>query len=79
MQHIQTINSFIGNATIYELNEKIILKTIEIRQKHKIEIPDAIIAATALVNKHALITHNISDYRNIAGLKIIDLRQIKDI
>jgi predicted nucleic acid-binding protein len=33
---------------------------------------DAIIAATALVNDYAVITRNVSDFRNIPGFTVID-------
>lgn len=71
-QYIKTTNAFIKGATIYELNEKIILQTIDIRQKHKIELPDAIIAATAMANKLTLITHDVHDFKHIGNLKFID-------
>jgi len=35
-------------------------------------LPDAIIAATALVSNLALTTRNVSDFKNIPGLKIIN-------
>ena len=39
-------------------------------------ISDAIIAATALVYNLTLVTHNLSDFRNIANLKLIDLHDL---
>jgi predicted nucleic acid-binding protein len=36
-------------------------------------MPDAIIAATALVYDLTLITHNTSDFENIANLNLLDL------
>lgn len=47
-------------------------KTIEIRRSHAIQLPDAIIAATAIVNDLTLWTHNSQDYQKIAGLKLFD-------
>ena len=72
VKYLQKINSFLHDATIYELDETIILQAIDIRQKNKIKLPDAIIAATARTNKMTLITHNIDDFKTIRGLKIID-------
>ena len=40
------LNSFISNANIFDLEEEIIIETIQIRKKHNIKLPDAIIAAT---------------------------------
>ncbi len=71
-KQIQKLMSFSDKALVYPLNEEIILQTINIRQKCKIKLPDAIIAATAIVNKLTLITHDIDDYSSIKNLKIID-------
>lgn len=37
---------------------------------HRLEIPDALIAATALVYDIKLYTNNVRDYRFIKGLKL---------
>jgi len=63
---------FVEEAHVFTLSEEIVTKTIELRKKHKIKTPDAIIAATALVNKLKLVTHNVSDFSNVKGLKVID-------
>lgn len=68
-----TLEGFIEIATVYNtINTDIIIKTIAIRQQYKVKLPDAIIAATALVYDLTLITHNTSDFKNIQGLDIID-------
>jgi hypothetical protein len=54
------------------VNSNIIDCAIEIRRKAKIKIPDAIIGATALVLESHLITRNVSDFKGIGGLKVID-------
>jgi predicted nucleic acid-binding protein len=48
------------------------LKTIEIRKKYRLKLPDAIIAASALANNHILITNNVADFDKIHKLKVID-------
>jgi predicted nucleic acid-binding protein len=58
---------------VFELTEEIILKTIALRKSRSIKVPDAIIAATALVNDLTIITHNTSDFKNIPSLKLLDL------
>ncbi|TDB61346.1 PIN domain-containing protein [Arundinibacter roseus] len=47
-------------------------KTIEIRRKHKIKLPDAIIAATALVHHLTLVTNNVSDFARIENLLVVN-------
>jgi len=65
------LNSFISNSNIFDLEENIIIETILIRKKYSIKLPDAIIAATCLVNNCSLITNNIKDFDKIIGLHLI--------
>lgn len=68
-----TLEAFVNISTVYDnINEEIIAKTIAIRQQHNTKLPDAIIAATALVYNLVLISRNTSDFKNIQGLQIID-------
>jgi len=67
-----TIEMFINGSTILDLNNDIVNQTISIRKSKKIKLGDAIIAATALVYDLVLISRNISDFKNIDGLKMID-------
>ncbi|MCF0056736.1 PIN domain-containing protein [Dyadobacter sp. CY356] len=55
-----------------ELNKDIKLKTADIRKNYRIKLPDAVIAATAIMYDLSLITHNYKDFENIGGLRIID-------
>ncbi|TFF30374.1 type II toxin-antitoxin system VapC family toxin [Mucilaginibacter psychrotolerans] len=68
--------SFIDTAIIHHLSEEIIEQTIALRKIIKIKLPDAIIAATAITHGHRLITRNVRDFKNIAGLEVIDPYQI---
>lgn len=70
--HYKTLTDFISDATVLELTNSVAEASIEIRKKHKTKLPDAIIAATALVNHLDLISHNIADFKNIDGIKVID-------
>ncbi len=63
---------FVKAANIFELDEAIVMHTIQLRRKYKIRLPDAIIAATSIVNKFILITNNIKDFSNIKNLIVID-------
>ncbi len=66
------IEDFIGLAYIYDLCEKITNKTIELRKIYKPKLPDAIIAATALVNNFTIVTRNTKDFEDIEGLDLIN-------
>jgi predicted nucleic acid-binding protein len=67
---IRLIHDFIEDSTVIELETSIKYMTADIRKVHKIKLPDAIIAATAVVNELTLITRNVSDFKNISGLKL---------
>jgi len=67
-----TMETFINGCTILDLNNDIVNKTISIRKSKKIKLPDAIIAATALVYDLIVISRNTSDFKNIDGLQVID-------
>jgi len=66
------IKEFIQDFKMRELDDEIVEKTIEVRKKHKLKLPDAIIAATAMINNLILVTHNKKDFKKIKGLKVID-------
>jgi len=71
-EHYQLLSDFIKDATVVDLTDNIVDSTIDIRKKYKIKLPDAIIAATAIVHKMILITRNISDFKNVTSLTVID-------
>ncbi|WP_394996139.1 type II toxin-antitoxin system VapC family toxin [Emticicia sp.] len=54
---------------MFPLDNSIVYKTIELRRLYKIKLPDAIIAATAIVFDFTLISRNDKDFENINGLK----------
>lgn len=66
------IETFIKNVNVVNLTEPIILKSIEVRKSNFIKLPDAIIAATSLVEDYTLVTRNASDFKNIEGIKILN-------
>ena len=69
---LEVLHNFIGDALVVELEQPIKYKTADIRKKHKIKLPDAIIVATALVYELTLVTHNVSDFKDIDGLQLIN-------
>jgi len=69
---IKLLTEFITASHIFDFDEPVILKSIEIRKKYHIKLPDAIIAATAIANKLTLVTRNISDFSKISDLKLLD-------
>ena len=69
---IKVLNKFLNKVSIIELEQPIKLKTVDIRKQIRIKLPDAIIAATAIVHKLTLVTRNDKDFKDIHRLKIIN-------
>ena len=60
----------IQNTRVFSVNEGVADKAIEIRQGKKIKLPDAVIAATALLNNLTLVTRNVDDFKDVENLFI---------
>ena len=65
--------SFVDDAQIFPLTDQIVAKTIELRKlPKKPKLPDAIIAATAIVHGLTLLSRNEPDFSAIPGLAFIN-------
>lgn len=65
-------SKFIDDSNILTIETAIIQNTIDIRKNQKLKVPDAIIAATAIVNNLTLISDNDKDFTKVPGLKYIN-------
>ncbi len=74
-QQLQVLEQFVVASIVYGLDESVVVKTIDLRKAHKIKLPDAIIAATALVHNLTLLTRNVNDFKKMDGLKLINLHE----
>ena len=70
------ILTFLERASIISLTDEVVDQTIKLRARYKIKLPDAVIAATAMVFDLALITHNTSDFKNLKGLHVADSHRL---
>jgi len=70
------IEKFVRYASIFGINNKVIQKTIEIRKQYHIKLPDALIAATAIVYNLILLTRNVNDFKNIDKLSIVNPHEL---
>lgn len=61
----QKAQEFISHANVFGLVQSVSDKTITLRQHHKMKMPDAIIAATALVHGLGIVTNNINDFKQL--------------
>jgi predicted nucleic acid-binding protein len=71
-EHYQVLLDFMNDSTIWHLTDNIIDVSIEVRKKYKTKLPDAIIAATALVHGFVVVSRNVKDFQNIEGLICIN-------
>lgn len=70
---VQLSINFISEASSeLSISEEILLKTVDIRKKTKIKLPDAIIAATAIVHNLTLLSDNDIDFLKVGKLKFFN-------
>ncbi len=50
----------------------VVHEAIRLRKLHKMKTPDAIIAATALLQQAEVVTRNVGDFKKVAGLAVLD-------
>jgi len=67
---IQVLDTFLQSVSIINIEEKVKLKTIEIRKASKLKLPDSIIAASALTYKLPLITAD-NGFKKVNHLDLI--------
>jgi predicted nucleic acid-binding protein len=68
----QVLEDFVEASLIHPLDDPVVHCAIALCKQSKIKLPDAIIAATALTEKYVLVTRNINDFKNIAGLELLN-------
>ena len=71
-EHYRLLTDFMDDAYIFTLTNTVVDVCIELRKKHRIKLPDAVIAATAIAQNLVLISRNNKDFKNILGIKVID-------
>lgn len=63
---------FFENADLLPVSQPVLDEAIRLRQQRTLKLGDALIAATALVHNLDLVTHNVSDFSWITGLRVVD-------
>ena len=71
-QHYQLLTQFMEDGTVLDLSNNVVESCIEIRKNHKTKLPDAIIAATALVYDLVVVSRNVADFKNIKGIQVMN-------
>jgi hypothetical protein len=68
----QAIEILLSVLFRFPIEEVVVQKVIALRQSRRMKLPDAIIAATALIHDCVLVTRNISDFSGLPGLTILN-------
>lgn len=71
----QSINALLSNFLIVNVNEEIKKKTIELRKRYRLKLPDSIIVATAIIENAVLVTAD-RQLKKIKELEITELDKI---
>lgn len=66
------VNMFVDMSLLLELKKDIRKKASELRRQYDLELPDAIVAATAIVHGLTLITDNTTDFVGIEKLRLLN-------
>jgi predicted nucleic acid-binding protein len=66
------LREFFAVSTLLPIDQDVIEQAVSLRQQHKMSLGDALVAATALVHRLPLVTHNMDDFAWIDGLIVVD-------
>lgn len=59
---LEVYQEFVGSSFVFGIDAAIIIETIRIRKTYRVKLPDAIIAATAIIHELTLIADNDKDF-----------------
>ncbi len=63
--HLEIAERLLSGVAFLPLNDMVVQQTIHLRQNYKLKTPDAIIAASAMVNNMTLISRNDKDFSKV--------------
>lgn len=70
-EHRDVVDMFLRDFRVVDVTRGIAREAVEIRQKHRIRLPDAIIWATAHAESALLVTRNTKDFpRDEPGIRV---------
>jgi len=61
---------FLANFTKIPVDNKIAIMAGDVKRKYGVDLPDAIIAASALVTNSTILTSNVKDFDKIKDVKV---------
>jgi len=72
---VKKIEKFLSNFEVIDVNKEVSQRALELIKKyaksHTLDIPDALIAATAIVKSYNLFTYNKKDFKYIKSLQLL--------
>ena len=75
-QEVKMLGKFLGNFEPLPIDESISYCALGLVQQyaksHTLDIPDSLIAASALINQASLFTYNTKDFRFIPEIKLVE-------
>jgi predicted nucleic acid-binding protein len=66
------LETFFSTADAIPMDPRVLDRAVALRQRRRMSLADAIIAATALVHVLTLVTRNVDDFRWIEGLTLLN-------
>ncbi len=76
-EKLLAMEEFVNSAITLSLDELVTNQTIKLRREYKkLKLGDAIIAATAIVHNLTIVSRNVSDFKNIKGIQVIDAHSL---
>jgi predicted nucleic acid-binding protein len=66
------LREFFAVSTMLPIDQDVLDQAVTLRRQQKMSLGDALVAATALVHRLPLATHNVNDFAWIDGLIVVD-------
>ena len=66
------LRRFFETSVMLPIDQSVLDQAVRLRQKRAMSLGDALVAATALVHRLPVITHNVADFGWIDDLTVID-------
>jgi predicted nucleic acid-binding protein len=67
---LQQMGQLLSKLIEIPLTEAVVQDTIRVRKEFGLKLPDAVIAASAMVQGIALLTGNVDDFKRVANLQV---------